>query len=74
MSVLLGQRPKKTYQRGVVACTKCAAPIYVHRLKTLPEEFSLRCPHCGDRGLYQKRAIALEEVPERRKKARGEQA
>jgi len=71
MSVLLRQRPKKTYQRGVVACTKCAAPIYVHRLKTLPEEFSLRCPHCSDRGMYQKRAVVIEDVPERRKKQRG---
>jgi hypothetical protein len=70
MSVLLGQRPKKTYQRGVVACTKCAAPIYVYKLKTLPDEFSVRCPHCGGRGIYLKRAIAIEEAPERRKKPR----
>jgi DNA-directed RNA polymerase subunit RPC12/RpoP len=73
MSLFQRQRQKKTYQRGVIACTKCAAPIYVQRLKTLPEEFSLRCPHCSDRGLYQKRAVVIEDVPERRKKARGEQ-
>jgi hypothetical protein len=70
MSMLLGQRQKKTYQRGVIACTKCAAPIYVQRLKTLPEEFSLRCPHCEDRGMYLKSAIVIEEAPERRKKPR----
>jgi predicted Zn finger-like uncharacterized protein len=47
MSVLLAQRPKKTYQRGAIACDKCAAPIYVYKLKTLPDEFSVRCPHCA---------------------------
>jgi predicted Zn finger-like uncharacterized protein len=70
MSVLLAQRPKKTYQRGAVVCEKCATPIYVYKLKALPDEFSVRCPHCGSRGIYLKRAIAIEEVPERRKKQR----
>jgi hypothetical protein len=70
MSVLLAQRPKKTYQRGAVACEKCAAPIYVYKFKALPDEFSVRCPHCAERGIYLKRAIAIEEVPERRKKPR----
>lgn len=27
-------------------------------------------PHCGGRGIYLKRAIAIEEAPERRKKPR----
>jgi hypothetical protein len=70
MSGLLAQRPKKTYQRGAIACEKCAAPIYVYKLKTLPDEFFVRCPHCGGRGIYLKRAIAIEETPERRKKPR----
>jgi predicted Zn finger-like uncharacterized protein len=70
MSVLLAQRPKKTYQRGAIDCEKCAAPIYVYKLKTLPDEFSVRCPHCGGRGIYLKRAIAIEEAPEWRKKPR----
>ena len=71
MSALLAQRPKKTlYQRGVVACLKCAAPIYIYKLKTLPDEFSVQCTRCHDRGIYLKRAITIEEVPERRRKPR----
>jgi predicted Zn finger-like uncharacterized protein len=65
------QRPKKsTYERGVVACAKCAAPIYIHKLKALPDEFSVRCTRCGDRRLYAKRAINFEIMPERRRKPR----
>ena len=72
MSLLLPtQRPKKsTYDRGVVACAKCAAPIYVYKLKSLPDEFSVRCTHCGDRGIYAKREIGIESLPERRRKPR----
>jgi len=70
MSVLQAQRTRKTYQRGAIVCEKCAAPIYTHKLKALPDEFSVRCPRCGDRGIYQKRAVAIEEAPERRKKPR----
>ncbi|HEY4969448.1 MAG TPA: MJ0042-type zinc finger domain-containing protein [Steroidobacteraceae bacterium] len=58
------------YERGVVACEKCATPIYVYKYKSLPEEFSVRCSHCGGRGMYKKRAIAIESMPERRKKPR----
>jgi DNA-directed RNA polymerase subunit RPC12/RpoP len=60
------------YQRGVLACRKCAGPLYVHKLKTLPDEFSVRCPQCGHRGFYLKRAIRIEDAPERRKKRRRE--
>jgi hypothetical protein len=71
MSLLLSQRPKKTlYARGAVVCRKCAAPIYVYMLKALAEEFSLHCSKCGDRGLYSKHAITIEELPERLKKPR----
>ena len=71
MSVLLAQRPKKTmYQRGMVACRKCAAPIYIYRLKALADEFSVHCSKCGDRGIYLKRAVTIEDVPERRQKPR----
>ena len=71
MSALLAQRQKKTfYQRGTIACQKCAAPINVYRLKKLPEEFSLRCPKCGDRGFYSRGGIAIDELPERRRKPR----
>ena len=71
MSMLQTQRPTKSvYQRGVIACVKCTAPIYVYKVKTLPEEFSVRCPKCGDRGIYRKSAVAVQELPERRKKPR----
>ena len=69
---LLHKKPaaKQTYERGVLACVKCAAPIYVYKLKNLPEEFSVRCPRCGERGLYAKRAMTVESLRERRKKPR----
>jgi hypothetical protein len=70
MSALLAQHLKKAYQRGMIACQKCAAPIYIFKLNTLPDEFSLRCSKCADRGFYLKRAVTIEEVVERRKKPR----
>jgi hypothetical protein len=71
MSALLARHSKKTvYQRGRVACRQCAVPIYLYKLKILPDEFSLRCQKCGDRGFYLKRAIAIQEMPERRRKPR----
>jgi hypothetical protein len=63
---------KAVYQRGVVACRKCAAPIHVHKVNVLADEFSVHCPNCGDRGFYSKRAITIQELPERRKKPRRE--
>ena len=60
MAVLQRQPARKSvYERGVVACEKCATPIYVYKYKSLPEEFSVRCSHCGGRGMYKKRAIAI---------------
>ena len=44
----------------MIACEKCAKPIYVYKYKSLPEEFSVRCSHCSGRGMYKKRAIAIE--------------
>jgi len=63
---------KSVYQCGVVACRNCARPIYFHRLQALAEEFSVRCPRCGQRGHYAKREIGIEDLPERRKKPRRE--
>ena len=63
-------RPKRFYQRGSVTCQKCGAPIYVYKLKALPEEISVRCNKCGGRGFYKARAIVVEDMPERRKKPR----
>lgn len=64
---------KATYQRGQVICRKCAAPIYIYKVAALPEEFSVRCQRCGDRGMFRNREIVIETLPERRKKPRPEQ-
>jgi hypothetical protein len=71
MSILLAHRPRNsTYQRGSIACRKCKAPIYFYKLKALPEEFSVQCSKCRDRGIYLKGAITFQELPERRRKPR----
>jgi predicted Zn finger-like uncharacterized protein len=70
MATLLTTRSKKFYQRGAVTCQKCAAPIYVYKVKALPDEFSVRCSKCGARGFYSGRAVVVEDVPDRRKKPR----
>lgn len=71
MSALQIKRQKKTvYPRGEVACRKCAAPIYIYKLTALADEFSVHCSRCGNRGIYLKSAIAIKELPERRKKPR----
>jgi predicted Zn finger-like uncharacterized protein len=70
MAARVKTRQKSFYQRGTVVCQKCAAPIYVYKLKALPDEFSVRCSKCGTRGFYPARAIVVEDVPERRKKPR----
>jgi hypothetical protein len=57
---------KSTFQRGKVACRKCAASIPVQKLTALADQVSLRCPKCSDRGLYAKQAIVVDEFPERR--------
>lgn len=69
---LLKKKPatKQTYERGVLSCTKCAAPVYVYKLKNLPEEFSVRCSRCGERGMYAKSTLTVESLRERRKKPR----
>jgi DNA-directed RNA polymerase subunit RPC12/RpoP len=65
------QQLRKTgYQRGVVACRKCGTSIPVQNFSALPDEFSVRCPGCGDRAFYAKRTVAIQELPERRKKPR----
>jgi DNA-directed RNA polymerase subunit RPC12/RpoP len=61
---------KSGYQRGVVPCRKCKALIPVQNFSALPDEFSVRCPSCGDRAFYAKRAVAIQDLPERRKKPR----
>lgn len=64
-------RPKYgTYQRGVISCAKCASPIHIHKLHMLADEFSVSCRKCGHRAYYNKHAIRIELVPERRKRPR----
>jgi hypothetical protein len=64
-------RPKRAvYFRGAVACQGCARPIHIYRLAALAEEFSVRCPACGTRGFHAKRAVMVEQLPERRRKPR----
>ena len=72
MPMLHASGRKSVYKRGVVACRKCGAAIHFHRLAALAEEFSVRCDRCGERGLYAKRVIGVEELPERRRKPRRE--
>jgi len=62
--------PKTAYQRGVVACRKCGTLIPVQNFSALPDEFSVRCPGCSDRAFYAKPTVAIQELPERRKKPR----
>jgi predicted Zn finger-like uncharacterized protein len=71
MSTAVKLRGKdEVYQRGVIACSKCGTMIPVTKQSTVADEFSVRCPSCGHRDFYLKRAIVIEEVPERRKKPR----
>jgi hypothetical protein len=61
---------KRVYHRGVVACRKCGGAIHVYKLNALGDEFAVRCARCGERGFYSKREMAIEDLPERRKKPR----
>ena len=61
---------KPVYQRGLVACARCSAPVPIFRLNALAEEFSVHCNGCGHRSIYAKRALCVEELPERRRKLR----
>jgi Zn finger protein HypA/HybF involved in hydrogenase expression len=71
MATLQIQRPRKSvYTRGMIACRKCAAPIYIYKLNAMPDEFSVQCPKCRDRSIYFKQAVVLQDLPERRRKPR----
>ncbi|MGN6572907.1 MAG: hypothetical protein ACTHLO_15975 [Pseudolabrys sp.] len=58
------------YLRGTVRCGKCADAIHVYKVAGLADEFSLRCSNCGTRHFYEKRGLAIEEMPERRRRPR----
>ena len=64
------QTRRTFYERGTVACQKCASPVHVYKVTALADEFSVLCKNCGKRGLYPKRAMHMEKMPERRKKPR----
>jgi DNA-directed RNA polymerase subunit RPC12/RpoP len=70
VALQLQRARKSVYQRGTVACRKCGKPIRVFKLAALADEFSVRCSACGERGLYKRRAVIIDELPERRKKPR----
>jgi DNA-directed RNA polymerase subunit RPC12/RpoP len=57
---------RATAERGVVDCEKCRTPIYVNKPASVSVEFSVPCPHCGHRGIYFKRMLVTETIPERR--------
>ena len=58
------------YQRGIVACEKCATPIQIRQPNMVSVEFCVPCPKCGHRGIYFKRMIRIEDAPELRAKPR----
>ena len=62
---------RRVYHRGTMNCPKCASPIHVYRLGGVAEDFSVYCKKCGTRAIYAKRALQVEELPERRRKLRG---
>lgn len=64
------KKKSEVYQRGLVACARCSAPIPIFRLNALAEEFSVHCNGCGQCSIYCKRMLCVEEVPERRCKLR----
>jgi hypothetical protein len=70
LAVQIQPKTRAVYHRGVIACGKCAAPIYILRLNALAEEFSVQCRKCGYRGVYFKRLLSIVDLPERRKKPR----
>lgn len=70
MAQRIPYQKKTVYHRGMVTCRKCVAAVHIYNLTALGDEFSVRCPHCGDRGFYLKREMAIEDLPERRRKPR----
>jgi len=65
---------KPVYHRGTVTCRKCGTAIFVYRVTAVRDEFSVRCLRCGDRGVYLKREMTIQELPERRRKPRRDSA
>jgi hypothetical protein len=72
MSRKVSQARYGTYQRGAVTCAKCGSPIYIYKLGTLANEFSVSCRKCGHRTHADKSAIRIELMPERRKRPRAQ--
>ena len=55
-------RPQSTFQRGIVSCQKCLAPIHVFRPSGIANEFSARCNKCGNRGLFHKHSLKIDAL------------
>ena len=58
------------YLRGTIGCTRCGNAIHVYKVARLASEFTLRCAHCGTRSFYDKRALMIEQLPDRRRRPR----
>ena len=63
-------RTRAVYLRGTVYCQKCNSPIQIFKVNALPDEYSVQCRRCGHRGVYMKRSMHVDELPDRRKKPR----
>jgi hypothetical protein len=61
---------RAVYFRGTVACITCGQPIHVYKVAGLADEISLSCAKCGTRRFYDRRAVMVEELPERRRRPR----
>jgi hypothetical protein len=61
---------RSVYQRGTVECQKCKSPIHVYKVNAIADEYSVLCRRCGHRGVYLKRFLHVDDLPERRKKPR----
>jgi DNA-directed RNA polymerase subunit RPC12/RpoP len=48
--------------RTIVLCKRCGGRIAVRNPERVPEEFSVACPHCGQRAFYQIRDIRSAEA------------
>lgn len=61
---------RKVYLLGTVQCVRCGSPIAVRGPNAVAEEFCVPCPRCGHRAIHAMRSMQVNELPERREKAR----
>ncbi|EJW13510.1 hypothetical protein A33M_3494 [Rhodovulum sp. PH10] len=61
---------RSTFLRGIVRCPRCGGEIPFHKVEAVADEFSLGCGACGHRGFFRKSEIAVQQMPERRRRPR----